>query len=96
MFHMRTVLGFDAADKPNDTSVYMVATSEEMLEARKIWVKGVTKASHLKTVKISALVGLCGDVGIDIHARGNGDRLRRKEIVALLLVSLPPVVAFPS
>jgi hypothetical protein len=86
-YHVEQVVGLREETK----AVFPPATTEEMVEARRVWAKGVTRESHLKKVKMPALLGLCAENEISLP-RPEGRRIKRSVVVAALIVSHPPAV----
>ncbi len=80
-YHMETVVGLREEVK----AVFPAATREEMVEARKVWAKGLTRESQLRKVKVPALLGLCAENEVSLP-NPQGRRLKRSVILAALMV----------
>jgi len=82
-FHIEHVVGMREAEK----AVFPPATTEEMIVARKVWAKGVTKEQQLRKIKIPALLGLCTENDISLPTP-EGRRVKRAVIIAALIVGV--------
>jgi hypothetical protein len=83
-YHMRDVLQLEAAEAEK-----VVATSKEMDDGRKVWAGGKVTPSQLKKLKLCVLTGLCKENKISIEEGEGGKRLRKKDIVEVMVVSVP-------
>lgn len=83
-YHMRDVLQLEAAEAEK-----VVATSKEMDDGRKVWAGGKVTPSQLKKLKLCVLTGLCKENKISIEGGEGGKRLRKKDIVEVMVVSVP-------
>jgi hypothetical protein len=73
-----------------DKESISVATTEEMVVARKVWVKD-DKTNQLRRVKVAALLALCIENNVVLPRASPGRRLLKSQIIdALLNVSTIP------
>jgi hypothetical protein len=82
-YHIEEVVGLREEVK----AVFPPATTEEMVEARKVWTKGVNRESQLKKVKMPALLGLCAENEITLPET-EGRRIKRSVLIAAMIVCL--------
>jgi hypothetical protein len=88
-FHCQTVLGFQVAANPDESEGVVPATPQEMIKARQLWAKGVTRENQLKKIKIPALLGLCAELDIPLPRPAGGGRINRSDITQALMVRCP-------
>lgn len=88
-FHCQSVLGFQGPTNPDESEGVVPATPQEMIKARKLWVKGVTSENQLKKLKIPALLGLCAELDIHLPRPAGGGRISKSFIIQSLMVRCP-------
>jgi len=88
-YHIRCVLGI-GSDLPAPAKE---ATPKEMVTARKVYAKGKATTSQLRKLKNQALIGLCAENEIALPKSGNKNKLRKLDIISILVVGFP-LVAF--
>jgi len=81
-YHVEQVIGLREETK----AVFPPATTEEMVEARKVWA-GVPSESRLKKVKMPALLGLCAENEITLPETG-GRRIKKSVLIDVMMVCL--------
>ena len=87
-YHIRCILQIEAAMADE---VVLAATPKQMTKARKIWSSGSVTISQLNKLTCSALTGLCHDENVDLPHPPGGKKLRKKDLIAALMVSLESV-----
>lgn len=82
--HVRCILQIEAAMADE---VVSAATPKQMAKAKKIWSGNCTTISQLDKLTCSALIGLCREEHLDLPQPEGGKKLRKKDIIAALMVS---------
>jgi hypothetical protein len=87
-------LQIDLVGDMKDEESISVATPEEMVAARKVWVKDDKTKNQLRRVKVAALLALCIENNVVLPRASPGRRLLKSQIIdALLNVSTIPFVS---
>lgn len=88
-YHMRKVLGGDAAEDGKETKPIRMADAGEIERAREIWSKGFQTASHLQSLNKPGLQALCQEHDIMVVA-AVGKKVQRRDLVNALLDATKP------
>jgi hypothetical protein len=92
--HCREILQIDLVGDMKDEESISVATPEEMVAARKAWVKDDKTKNQLRRVKVAALLALCIENNVVLPRASPRRRLLKSQIIdALLNVSTIPFVS---
>jgi len=82
--HMREVLQLEVS-----AAEEAVATAKEMVNGREVWANGNATPGQLKRLKFCVLTALCEENKISVKEGKDGKKLRKKEVIGLMIVSVP-------